>query len=670
VARIGGGSFFAATVLVNLANFGFHLEVSRLLGASRYGALGAVLSVMVILSVPFTGVQLASASHVLAAGAGRLMVGRVLLQGLKLSAFVAGLVLVLSLPLQSYLELDSWSVLAWLALWAGAGLIGSVAQGLLLGQSRFRPIAGALLAGAGVRLVLGYWLTSLFAAPTSSMAATALGQVVASALLVVPLLPQAVPTIGERMRWSQGLMPTAALTGLAALGGADTVLARHLLPHDQAGIYAGASIAGRIALFAPAAIATIAYPRFGLALGDRAQLKRLLRQSLLVVVAIAFSTCIVLAALPHLVVGILLGDQFEAAGSLLPILAVAGAALAVLNLVVYLLIAKRSRLALVGWPAAVALALSADRLTLDAHGLAVLTAAVLVLVTVMALGVAYLALGEPTAPSAHLVADSLYDAPELDLTMVVPYYNPGPAFVPHLTRLIDVLDASDVSYELILVSDGSTDGSDSLVQSLASKHVIHVDYANNQGKGHALRVGLARGRGRYLGFVDADGDLPADLVRSFVGVAMSAQPDLAIGSKRHPGSSVVYPIARRVYSWGYQQLTRLLFGLAVRDTQTGLKIARRDVLAAALPRMLEKRFAFDLELLVVARRLGYRNVIELPVTIQERMTSTVSLRAVRGVLLDTLAIFYRLRLLRWYDDPHARGIAAAPPVTSESRVGG
>ena len=104
-----------------------------------------------------------------------------------------------------------------------------------------------------------------------------------------------------------------------------------------------------------------------------------------------------------------------------------------------------------------------------------------------------------------------------------------------------------------------------------------------------------------------------------------------------------------MYSWSYQQLNRILFHLPIRDTQTGIKVLRRDVLVAVLPRMVEKRFAFDLELFVVAKHQGFRDFCEMPVSIGERFSSTISLRSVRDMLLDTLAIFYRLRVLRFYD---------------------
>lgn len=127
---------------------------------------------------------------------------------------------------------------------------------------------------------------------------------------------------------------------------------------------------------------------------------------------------------------------------------------------------------------------------------------------------------------------------------------------------------------------------------------------------------------------------------------------MALGSKVHPQSRVVYPPIQQLYSWGCQHLNRVLFGLPVRDTQTSVRIIRRDVLAAVRPRVLEKRFAFDLKLLVVARRLGFGHFGELLVVIRERFASTVSLRPVRDMLLDIAAICYRLRVLRPYDhDP-------------------
>jgi glycosyltransferase involved in cell wall biosynthesis len=241
------------------------------------------------------------------------------------------------------------------------------------------------------------------------------------------------------------------------------------------------------------------------------------------------------------------------------------------------------------------------------------------------------------------------------LTVVVPYYNPGHLLVPTIEQLLSVLDASGASYEVIAVSDGSTDGSDQeLEATLAGRpQLTNIVLAQNQGKGAALRIGLAKGSGRYLGFIDADGDLDPILLDSFQTMVRLYSPDIILGSKRHPLSEVEYPFLRRVYSWGYQQVVRIGFRLNIRDTQTGIKLVRRDVLSAVLPRMLEKRFAFDLELFVIARRLGYKRFLEAPIRLRHQFTSTVSWRSVYRSLLDTMAIWYRLRILHYYDGDQA-----------------
>lgn len=245
-------------------------------------------------------------------------------------------------------------------------------------------------------------------------------------------------------------------------------------------------------------------------------------------------------------------------------------------------------------------------------------------------------------------------APELDVTVVMPYYNPGDRLRATVERAVEVLRGSGASFEIVTVSDGSTDGSDTTLDGVAPDVVIRVVLPARGGKGQAVRAGLERGRGRYLGFIDADGDVPPELLADFVEVVRNQRPDVVLGSKRHHSSQVVYPPARRLYSWGYQQLVRLLFRLDVRDTQAGIKLVRRDVLVDVLPEMTEQGYAFDLELLVVARFFGYRHLVEAPVRIGRRFTSTVSPLVVAEMLRDTLAIWWRLHVRHLYGthSPH------------------
>lgn len=243
------------------------------------------------------------------------------------------------------------------------------------------------------------------------------------------------------------------------------------------------------------------------------------------------------------------------------------------------------------------------------------------------------------------------DNENYDLTLVVPYYNPGPILKKYILELSSVLNATHSHYEIITVSDGSTDGSiNGLDGLLPANKLRNIGLSKNHGKGQALRVGLAQGRGKYLGFIDADGDIPANQLFEFIEKTKESNIDIIIGSKRHPDSEVVYPPIRRIYSWLYQQIIKILFRLSVKDTQVGIKFIRMEVLEEVLPIMLEKRFAFDLELFVVCRKLGYKKIVELPVHIQKRFTSTISIKTAKDIVIDTLGIFYRLYISHYYDN--------------------
>ena len=253
-----------------------------------------------------------------------------------------------------------------------------------------------------------------------------------------------------------------------------------------------------------------------------------------------------------------------------------------------------------------------------------------------------------SAGKPRVLATALPEA-SLDVTIVVPYYNPGPRLRTTVEHMVRVLDASGMTFEIITVSDGSTDGSHFTLEGFPGSVVRQVVFDRNTGKGHALRVGLGMGRGRYLGFIDADGDISPELLAPFVSIMQTDRPDIIIGSKRHPESSVHYPPLRRLYSWGYQQLIHLLFRLDVKDTQVGIKLVDRAVISDVLPLLRESRFALDLELLVLARRLGYVRIVEAPVRIEERFGSTISLTAVWRLLVDTLALFVRFSVRKEYE---------------------
>ncbi|PYQ63997.1 MAG: hypothetical protein DMF54_15385 [Acidobacteria bacterium] len=237
----------------------------------------------------------------------------------------------------------------------------------------------------------------------------------------------------------------------------------------------------------------------------------------------------------------------------------------------------------------------------------------------------------------------------VELSVIVPAYKEGRRIYSNLTRLVGELDKLNVAYEVIVVSDGNTDSTVSEARRFKSPAVKVFDYPMNIGKGFALSLGVSQSSGALVTFIDADMELDPANIKVFIDLMRDSECDAVIGSKRHPGSRVAYPAFRRFQSAVYQLFVRLLFNLDVRDTQTGLKLFRRQVLQKAVPLLAIKRFAFDLELLVVARFLGHTKICEAPITLDYQFESTVNLAAAWNVLWDTAAIFYRLRILRYYE---------------------
>lgn len=239
------------------------------------------------------------------------------------------------------------------------------------------------------------------------------------------------------------------------------------------------------------------------------------------------------------------------------------------------------------------------------------------------------------------------------LSVIVPAYKQERTIKKDLERIEKVLKQIRYDYEIICVVDGMVDKTFEDAKKVKSKKIKVIGYKENRGKGHAVRYGMARAKGDPVAFIDAGMEIDPNGISMILEHMEWYKADIIVGSKRHPASQVRYPLGRRIISRLYQIFVRFFTGLNVSDTQAGLKIFRRAVLRDVLPRLLVKQYAFDLEMLTVAHRLGYRRIFEAPVKIKynfEDLTHAATREAMKKALIDTLAIIYRLRILHFYDD--------------------
>jgi len=241
------------------------------------------------------------------------------------------------------------------------------------------------------------------------------------------------------------------------------------------------------------------------------------------------------------------------------------------------------------------------------------------------------------------------------ISVIVPAYNEEKAIERTITVLSGYLDSNFDDFEIVVVSDGSSDRTFEFAQKHQSASVKVFEYRPNRGKGHALKYGFSKSQGDLIVFYDTGIDFPPSQIGDFLETLQKAGAGLVIGSKRHPRSTVNYPFVRRLISFGAQSLVKILFNLSVTDTQVGLKVFRREVLSEIMPRIVVRRFAFDIELLALAQHYGFK-IIEAPVNLDLQLSTAFKLvggNAIWKILIDTLAIFYRLKIMRFYDLPEA-----------------
>ena len=225
------------------------------------------------------------------------------------------------------------------------------------------------------------------------------------------------------------------------------------------------------------------------------------------------------------------------------------------------------------------------------------------------------------------------------LSVIIPAYNEEARLPDALDETTAYLDARYPNAELIIASDGSTDDTEAITREFAG-HSPRVRLLSlpHGGKGHAVRRGMLEAKGDIRLFMDVDLAVPVETIGRFVAATRDA--DVVIGSRSIEGAERMgEPLSRRIGGKVVSGATRAILGLSVADTQCGFKAFKSHAAELLFGAQRVDGFAFDAEILYLARRWGMR-VVELPVTWRYGEMSTVRLH--HGP--QTLAEIVRVRL--------------------------
>lgn len=240
------------------------------------------------------------------------------------------------------------------------------------------------------------------------------------------------------------------------------------------------------------------------------------------------------------------------------------------------------------------------------------------------------------------------------LSIIVPVFNEEQNITQNIELLIKEVSPFFNEYEVIIISDGSTDETNSKLREIQNEKIKIIFLEKNRGKGYSVRQGFFASQGEYILFIDGGMELHPKEIRIFLGLMELYDSDIVIASKRHPQSKLYYPVLRKILSFIYQRFIHFVFKLDVTDTQVGLKLFKRSVVDKIKNDLSIDRYGFDLELLALSQMYGFNNILEAPVRLdyfEKNVRSGLGelshiLKVGYSVLIDTYRVYIKIRKLK------------------------
>ena len=347
---VGSGLIAVAMAVMNVATYGFTILAARLLGPAEYGALAALMGLLLVVNVVSLGLQATAARRVSAAPEQSATIEPDILVASYKSAAALGLLCLVASPVTAaVLRLDSWVPAALIAVTAVPLTVMGGQAGLLQGERRWLPLAGIYVAVGVGRVAFGLLFLVIFDSATGAMAGVALGAfapvVVGAVALRHPARRALADAVGGARSGSSRRVlrelfhNSLALLAFFALSNADVVMARVTLDEHSAGLYAGGLILAKAVLFLPQFVVVVAFP----SMSSEESSRRMTVKALALVLGIGFVATAGAWLLNDVAVQFIGGKAYDELTADLWAFAAVGTIWAMTQLLVYSVVARQNR---------------------------------------------------------------------------------------------------------------------------------------------------------------------------------------------------------------------------------------------------------------------------------------------------------------------------------------
>lgn len=226
----------------------------------------------------------------------------------------------------------------------------------------------------------------------------------------------------------------------------------------------------------------------------------------------------------------------------------------------------------------------------------------------------------------------------LDLSLILPCYNEVPVFIESVTRIVDALSLSRLTYEVIFVDDESYDETADLIRKMCKKNTTMraLFHEENQGRGQSVKDGIDVATGKVVGYFDIDCEVSPIYIPHMVRQILEGRTDVVIGNRMYRSSLVSLP--REVLSVGYRRLVDRILDTGGLDTETGCKFFNRVKILPIVKKTRHRGWFWDTEIIIRAKRARLR-ITQVPVLFLRRFDKHSTVRPVRDIMEYLVSIW-------------------------------